>query len=158
MIVTGGSRGIGAAIARLAGRRGYDVCVNYTKSKDQAEQVVRDIEASGQRAVAVLGDIGNETELTSLYEFVDRELSPLTALVNNAAIDYETAIADFETDGLRRVYAVNVFAPFIAAREAGLMKAVVSVELPGFARGSCLRRDTGVIEIATSVNKWLRGC
>ncbi len=74
MIVTAGSRGIGAAIARLAGRRGYDVCVNYTKSKDQAEQVVRDIEASGQRALAVPGDIGNETELTSLYEVVDREL------------------------------------------------------------------------------------
>ena len=87
MIVTAGSRGIGAAIARLAGRRGYDVCVNYTKSKDQAEQVVRDIEASGQRALAVPGDIGNETELTSLYEVVDRELGPLTALINNAGID-----------------------------------------------------------------------
>jgi len=118
MIVTGGSRGIGAAIARLAGRRGYDVCVNYSKSKDQAEQVVRDIEASGQHALAVHCDIGNETDLTGLYEVADRELGPLTALVNNAGIDYETAIVDFETDGLRRVYAVNIFAPFIAAREA----------------------------------------
>lgn len=95
------------------------MCESITRNpRTRAEQVVRDIEASGQRAVAVLGDIGNETELTGLYEVVDRELGPLTALVNNAAIDYETAIADFETDGLRRVYAVNVFAPFIAAREA----------------------------------------
>jgi NAD(P)-dependent dehydrogenase (short-subunit alcohol dehydrogenase family) len=118
MIVTGASRGIGAAIARLAGARGYDVAVNYSRSKDKADQVVRDIEKAGQRAVAVQANVGVESELVAMFDIVDKALGRVTALVNNAGVDYETAIRDFELRKLKRVYEVNVFAPFIAAREA----------------------------------------
>lgn len=118
MIVTGASRGIGAAIARLAGQRGYDVAVNYTRARDKAEAVVRDIEKAGRRAIAVQGDVGAEADLLRLFETTDKSLGPVSALVNNAGVDYETPIVDFELEGLRRVYGVNVFGPFIAAREA----------------------------------------
>ena len=118
MIVTGASRGIGAAIARLAGKRGYDVAVNYTRAKDKADAVVRDIEKTGRRAIAVQGDVGSEADLMRLFETVDKSLGRVDALVNNAGVDYETAIVDFKLDGLERVYGVNVFGPFIAAREA----------------------------------------
>jgi NAD(P)-dependent dehydrogenase (short-subunit alcohol dehydrogenase family) len=118
MIVTGASRGIGAAIARLAGVRGYDVAVNYSRSRDKADQVVRDIEKAGQRAVAVQANVGVESELVAMFDIVDKTLGRVTALVNNAGVDYETAIRDFELRKLQRVYEVNVFAPFIAAREA----------------------------------------
>ena len=118
MIVTGGSRGIGAAIAQLAGQRGYDVCVNYTRAKERADEVVKDIEKAGQRAVAVQADVGEEGDLIRLFETVDKELGTVTALVNNAGVDYETPIAEFELSGLERVYAVNIFGPFITAREA----------------------------------------
>lgn len=118
MIVTGGSRGIGAAVARLAGQRGYDVCVNYARAKDRAEEVVKDIEKAGRRAIAVQADVGVEDDLTRLFETVDKELGAVTALVNNAGVDYDTQIAEFELSGLERVYAVNIFALFISAREA----------------------------------------
>lgn len=81
LIVTGGSRGIGAATARLAGQRGYAVCVNYLQDRDAAELVA----ASIPRAIAVQADIGVEDDVVRLFETVDRELGPLTALVNNAA-------------------------------------------------------------------------
>jgi len=118
MIVTGAARGIGAAIARLAGRKGYDVAVNYAHAKDKAEGVAKEIEGAGQRAVAVQADIGVEAEVMRLFETVDRTLGPATALVNNAGIDYETAIADMKLEGLQRVYAVNIFGPLLCAREA----------------------------------------
>ena len=118
MIVTGASRGIGAAIARLAGNRGYDVAVNYTRAKEQADRVVQDIQKSGQRAISVQGDVGVEADLIRLFDTVDKALGPLSVLVNNAGVDYETPIEDFKLSGLERVYAVNIFAPFVAARES----------------------------------------
>jgi NAD(P)-dependent dehydrogenase (short-subunit alcohol dehydrogenase family) len=118
MIVTGAARGIGAAVARLAGAKGYDVAVNYTRSKDKAEQVVRDVEKSGHRAVAVQGDVGVEDDVLRMFETVDKALGPVSALVNNAGIDYETAIEDMSLERLKRVYAVNIFGPFLAARES----------------------------------------
>jgi len=118
MIVTGAARGIGAAVARLAGAKGYDVAVNYTRSKEKAEQVVKDIEKSGHRAVAVQADVGVEDDVVRMFEAVDKALGPVSALVNNAGIDYETAIEDMKLDRLKRVYAVNVFGPFVAARES----------------------------------------
>ena len=118
MVVTGASRGIGAAIARLAGTKGYDVAVNYARAKEKAEQVVKDIEKAGRRALAVQADMGVEDEVVSMFEAVDKALGPVTALVNNAGIDYETPIEDMKLEGLQRVYAVNIFGSFIAARES----------------------------------------
>lgn len=118
MLVTGGSRGIGAAIARRAARSGYDVCVNYARARNRAEDVVRDIEAMGRRAIAVQADVAEEGDVQKMFAAVDGALGPVTALVNNAGVDYETRIGDFDLAGLQRVYAVNVVGAFLAAREA----------------------------------------
>jgi NAD(P)-dependent dehydrogenase (short-subunit alcohol dehydrogenase family) len=118
MIVTGAGRGIGAAIARLAGSKGYDVAVNYARAREKAEALAREIEGAGRRAIAVQADIGVETEVTRLFKMVDEALGPVDALVNNAGVDYETAIVDMKLEGLQRVYAVNIFGPFLCARES----------------------------------------
>ena len=118
MIVTGGSRGIGAAISRRAAQAGFDVCVNYVRAKDRAEEVVRDVQAAGRRALAVQADVGTEAGVITLFKQTDAELGPVTALVNNAAIDYETAIVDADIDRIRRVYDLNIFGVFVSAREA----------------------------------------
>ena len=118
MLVTGASRGIGAAVARLAGAKGYDVAVNYARARDRAEEVVADIEKAGQRAIAIQADMGKEDDILRLLETVDDALGPVSAIVNNAAIDYETPIPDMTTEGLREVFDVNVIGLFIMAREA----------------------------------------
>ncbi len=118
MIVTGGSRGIGAAIATRAARSGFDVAVNYVRAKDRAEQVVESVQAVGRRAIAVQADVGREEEVVELFRQTDTELGPVTALVNNAAIDYETAVVDADLERIRKVYDVNLFSVFVSCREA----------------------------------------
>src|SRR5262249_40522456 len=86
LIVTGASRGIGAATARLAARRGYAVCVNFFRDRGAAEAIVREIELGEGRAIAVQADVASEPDVLRLFETVDVELGRLTALVNNAAI------------------------------------------------------------------------
>ncbi len=118
MIVTGGSRGIGAAISRRAAQSGFDVCVNYARAKDRAEEVVQDVIQAGQRAIAVQADVGTEAGVIELFRQTDAELGQVTALVNNAAIDYETAIVDAELERIHGVFNLNIFGVFISAREA----------------------------------------
>ena len=85
-VITGGSRGIGAATARLAARRGYAVCVNYRADEAAADQVVAQITDGGGRAIAVRGDVAIEADVVRLFAVVDERLGRLTALVNNAGI------------------------------------------------------------------------
>lgn len=119
LIVTGGSRGIGAATSVLGGKRGYKVCVNYQGRKDRADQVVAAIAAAGGAAIAVQGDVANEADVVRLFQTVDRELGPVDALVNNAGIiDPATPVAEAPGDGLARLFAVNVVGSFVCAREA----------------------------------------
>ena len=119
MIVTGGSRGIGAATARLAARRGYDLCVNYLGNLESAEAVVRDVEAAGQRAIAVQADVSKEDQVERLFETVDRELGTLTALINNAGITGPSSRLDaVEAETLQRVLDINVLAVMLCSRAA----------------------------------------
>lgn len=119
MIVTGGSRGIGAATARLAAARGYAVCVNYLKNEAAARSVVESIEAGGGKAIAVAADVASETEVIRLFETVDRTLGPLTALVNNAGIlERQMRVEAMLADRLTRILATNVVGAFLCAREA----------------------------------------
>lgn len=118
MIVTGGGRGIGAAIARAAGNEGYSVCVNYSRSADAAQSVADNIIAGGGKAIAVQADLGNEADIIRMFKEVDAQLGPVTALINNAGINYTTPFADFELTGLRRVIAVNIEGTYLASREA----------------------------------------
>lgn len=119
VIVTGGSRGIGAATACLAAARGYAVCVNYLKNETAARAVVESIETSGGKAIAVAADVASETEVLRLFETVDRTLGPLTALVNNAGIlERQMRVEEMTADRLSRIFATNVVGAFLCAREA----------------------------------------
>jgi NAD(P)-dependent dehydrogenase (short-subunit alcohol dehydrogenase family) len=118
-VVTGASRGIGAATARLAARRGYAVCVNYLSSRDKAEQVVADIESAGGSAIAVQADTGIEADVLRLFETVDRQMGTLTALVNNAGIlEPQMRVAEMTAERIDRTLRVNVTGCFLCAREA----------------------------------------
>lgn len=119
MIVTGGSRGIGAATARLAGERGYAVCVNYRQDASAAAAVVADIEKAGSRALAVAGDMSSEKDIINLFETTDAELGTLTVLVNNAGIvDVQSRVEDYSLERLQRMFSINITGAFLCAREA----------------------------------------
>jgi NAD(P)-dependent dehydrogenase (short-subunit alcohol dehydrogenase family) len=119
VLITGSSRGIGAATARLAAQRGYAVCVNYRDRTELAEAVVADITQSGGVAFAVQADVADERDVVRMFESCDRRLGRLTALVNNASI-LETQMRVEAMDAMRltRVLATNVTGAFLCAREA----------------------------------------
>lgn len=94
LIVTGASTGIGAATARLAGERGYGICVNYRSRSKEAEEVADEIRRGGGKAVVVKADVGREEEVIKMFEIVDKKLGPVTALVNNAGFVPGRATAD----------------------------------------------------------------
>jgi NAD(P)-dependent dehydrogenase (short-subunit alcohol dehydrogenase family) len=119
VLITGGSRGIGAATARLAAEQGYAVCVNYRSAQAEAEAIVRLIEMDGGRAAAIRADVAVEEDVVQLFETCDRELGRLTALVNNAAIlETQQRLEGIDRARLERVFAINVFGAFACAREA----------------------------------------
>ena len=115
LIVTGGSRGIGAATARLAGQRGYAVCVNYLQDRAAAEKVV----ATVPKAIAVQADIGVEEEVVRLFERVDREMGGLVALVNNAAtLEPQMRLEQMDGARMQRMFATNAIGTMLCSREA----------------------------------------
>ncbi len=119
LLVTGASRGIGAATAQLAAARGFRVCVNYLRQQPAAENLVADIRQNGGTAVAIQADISNESEVTRLFESATAQLGPLTALVNNAGtVERQTRLDAIDAARLQRVFATNVFGSFLCAREA----------------------------------------
>ena len=119
LLVTGAGRGIGAATAMLAARRGYAVCVNYLRNHAAAMQVVEAIEHEGGRAIAIAADVAVEADVHRLYESIDRQLGPVTALVNNAGIlERQARVQSIDAARLQRVFATNVIGSFLCAREA----------------------------------------
>jgi NAD(P)-dependent dehydrogenase (short-subunit alcohol dehydrogenase family) len=118
-IITGASRGIGAATALLAASRGYAVCVNYLKNEAAAHAVVDAIAAAGGRAIAMKGDVSQEADVVRLFEATDWELGTVTALVNNAGIlERQTRLEAMDAGRIRRVLDTNVVGSFLCAREA----------------------------------------
>ena len=119
MIVTGGSRGIGAATARLGAERGYAVCVNYRANRAAADEVVASIAAAGGTAIAVGADVASEADAVRLFATVDRALGPVRALINNAGILERQARVDaMDAARIDRIFATNVRGAFVCAREA----------------------------------------
>ena len=119
MIVTGGSRGIGAATAVLAAQRGYAVCVNYVSNRVAADGVVAIIEKAGGSAISVGADVASESDVVRLFETVDRTLGRVDALVNNAAIlDVQSRFENLDAARMNRILATNVTGAFLCAREA----------------------------------------
>ncbi|MGI9412131.1 MAG: SDR family oxidoreductase [Hyphomicrobiales bacterium] len=119
LIVTGGSRGIGAACARLGGARGYKVCVNYNTRADRAEEVVGDIAEAGGTAIAVQADVSTEEGATALFAAADEEFGPVSALFNNAGtILPQGLVSDCTAADLERLWRINITSQFLCAREA----------------------------------------
>ena len=119
IVITGGSRGIGAATAYLAAERGYAVCIHYRQNHQAAETVVKTIQQQGGRGVAIAADIAVEADIIALFEAVDIQLGPVTALVNNAGIlEHQTRVENLNEARLNRVYATNVTGHYNCAREA----------------------------------------
>ena len=119
VLITGASRGIGAATALLAARQGYTVAVNYTANSLAADDVVRQIRQAGGQAMTLQADVSNEAQVVAMFEKIDARLGRLTALVNNAGIVDQTARVDAMTlRRLRRMFEINVFGSFLCAREA----------------------------------------
>ncbi len=119
VIVTGGSRGIGAAVSRLLGAHGYFVAVNFIKDEAAAAAVVRDIVSAGGNAVAVQGNVGREEDILRLFETAERELGPIEGLVNNAAVTGGFArVRDLTARALEEVLTINIAGAMLCAREA----------------------------------------
>lgn len=119
LIVTGASRGIGAAAARIAAREGFAVCLNAARSVAAAEAIAAEIRTAGGRAIAVQGDVARREDVVRLFATCDRELGAATALINNAAIvGARREIADADADFLRHIFATNVDSVFFCVGEA----------------------------------------
>lgn len=119
VIVTGASRGIGAATAKLLGKNGYAVCINCYKNVKKAELIAEEILANGGKAIVVPADVGKEQEVLSLFKTVDKKLGLVTALVNNAGDNGGYgSVEEISAEKLQSVFAVNVFSTFLCSREA----------------------------------------
>ena len=119
ILITGASRGIGAATARLAAARGYAVGVNYHRDSEAAQQLAREIVGSGGRALAVQADVRLEDDVKRLFGEVEESLGHITALVNNAGVlERQARVDEIDAARLGRVLATNIVGPFLCAREA----------------------------------------
>ena len=119
LLVTGASRGIGAATARLAAQRGWDVAVNYSHNAAAAEQVATDVRNAGQRAITVAADVADEAAVLLMFARIDAELGRLGGLVNNAGIvDRQARLDEMDITRWQRMWAVNLTGTLLCAREA----------------------------------------
>ncbi|WP_206668752.1 SDR family oxidoreductase [Lacisediminimonas profundi] len=119
VLITGGSRGIGAATALLAAQNGYRVCISYRSARSAAEAVAEEIRRGGGQALALPCDVADENDIVALFEAVDREFGRLDALVNNAGmLEMQSRVEHMQAARLQRVFSTNVIGSFICAREA----------------------------------------
>ncbi len=119
LLVTGGSRGIGAATALLAARAGWAVAVNYTANPAAADAVVRQIRDAGGKAISVQADVAHEDQVLAMFEKVDAQLGRLTGLVNNAGVvDVTARVEEMSVTRLKRMFEINVIGSMVCAREA----------------------------------------
>lgn len=119
ILITGGSRGVGAATARLAARQGYDVAISYAANESAAHAVVAEVQSTGRRAVAVRADSADPVQVAELFATVDREFGRLDVLVNNAAmLAQQSRLEDLGFERMQRIFAVNAIGPMLCAQQA----------------------------------------
>jgi len=123
LLITGASRGIGAATARLAASRGWDVAINYTRDETSAQAVAAEVRALGRRAVLLRADVADEAQVVAMFNTLDglapEQIAPLGGLVNNAGVvDVAARVDEMSFARIQRMFAVNVFGTMVCAREA----------------------------------------
>ena len=119
LLITGGSRGIGAATARLAAARGWDVAINYTRDAAAAQAVAADVRAAGRRAWVLQADVADDAQVVTMFQALDREAGVLSGLVNNAGVvDVAARVDEMDAARWQRMFAINVFGTFACSREA----------------------------------------
>lgn len=119
ILITGGSRGVGAATARLAAAQGYDVAISYASNQDAAQAVVADIEAAGRRGLAIQADSADPDQVQQLFAAVDNHFGRLDVLVNNAAVlARQSRLEDLDFDRMQRIFAVNALGPILCSQQA----------------------------------------
>lgn len=119
ILITGGSRGVGAATARLAARQGYDVAISYAANESAAHAVVAEVQSTGRRAVAVRADNADPAQVAELFATVDRAFGRLDVLVNNAAmLARQSRLEDLGFERMQRIFAVNAIGPMLCAQQA----------------------------------------
>lgn len=119
MLITGASRGIGAATARLAAAEGYALCLNFNHRQDAAQSLLEELKSTGVRAIAVAADVSDETQVAGLFAAIDDEFGRLDVLVNNAGmLEHQMRLDEMDAARLARVFAVNVTGSFLCARQA----------------------------------------
>ncbi|ULR88958.1 SDR family oxidoreductase [Comamonas sp. B21-038] len=156
VLITGASRGIGAATALLAARHGWDVAVNYSSNEAAAQTVVQAVQALGRRAIAVQADVADEAQVLPMFARIDNELGRLGALVNNAGVvDRAQRLQDMDMARWRRMFDINVLGSFLCAREAvrrmstaegGAGGSIVNVS----SRAACLGSANQYVDYAAS--------
>lgn len=156
VLITGASRGIGAATALLAARHGWDVAVNYSSNEAAAQTVVQAVQALGRRAIAVQADVAEEAQVLAMFARIDQELGRLGALVNNAGVvDRAQRLQDMAMARWRRMFDTNVLGSFLCAREAvrrmstaegGAGGSIVNVS----SRAACLGSANQYVDYAAS--------
>lgn len=121
LLITGASAGIGAATARLAAERGYDLALNYRADREGVEAVAADVRAAGARALILQADLSEPGAIDEMFARIDRDFGQLDALVNNAGINEPIAqVVEMDHERLRRTFDINVIAPFLVAKQAVL--------------------------------------
>ena len=149
-LVTGSGRGIGAATAKLAARRGFAVCVNYLNKEERARQVADEIRAGGGRAIVVQADTADEADILRMFERVDRELGPVTSLVNNAGITGKAGrLEAYDAAAIRRILDVNVVGTMLCSREAAKR---MSTRNGG--RGGTIVNLSSIAAVLGGANQW----
>ncbi|WP_453319141.1 SDR family NAD(P)-dependent oxidoreductase, partial [Streptomyces sp. NPDC054756] len=119
IMITGGSRGVGAATARLAAAQGYDVAISFVSDESAALAVVADVEAAGRRALAVRADSANPEQVVQLFAAIDRAFGRIDVLVNNAGINaLQSRVEDLAFERMQRIFAVNAIGPKLCAQQA----------------------------------------
>jgi NAD(P)-dependent dehydrogenase (short-subunit alcohol dehydrogenase family) len=143
ILITGGSRGIGAATALLAAKKGYTVCINYLKNETKANQLLDQIKNEGGRAFAVQADISIEDDVLRMFSIIDNYKGKLVALVNNAGIlEKQSPLSNFSAARLHRIFATNVFGAFFCAREAVIRMSTKNNGMGG-----------GIVNVSTTATK-----
>ncbi|MBX6369136.1 MAG: SDR family oxidoreductase [Rhodospirillales bacterium] len=149
-LITGGSRGIGAATAKLAARRGYAVCINYVSREDRARKVADEIRREGGSVALAQGDVASEDDVLRIFDVVDRELGPLTALVNNAGITGNASrLEGYDAAAIRRILDVNVTGTLLCSREA-----VKRMSTKHGGKGGAIVNLSSVAAVLGGANQW----